>query len=154
MSAESDQITIEQRLVVPRIVVSSMLASLAVFAVVVWVTAKPIEPQPGDDLLMIVAGLVLLAGTAVSLVFGRFQSERYRKRGVADDDEVARAFFQSTAVRAAALEAPGFLCLVAFMISGRVMVLVGAGIAALLMAALLPTRESYEAFRDRLTEPR
>ena len=106
----------------------------------------------GNNVLVPVAAVGLLLGVAGSFLVGRLLTAYYRRRDLSDHDLLAQAYFQTTLVRAAVLEATAFLCLIAVMTSGNRLGFAGAGLCVVLMAALFPTRESWARFHATVTD--
>lgn len=134
----------EQTLRVARMVVGALLGGLLTFAVVVIVLGS--GSSSGGDALLVATAVVLGASVVASFVAGRVLVAHYRRRDLTDENLLAQAFFQTTLIRVALLEGPGFLCLVTYLLYGQRLALAGAAVCFALMLALFPTRASWDRF--------
>lgn len=144
-----------------RVVTAAMVVSLVTLAAIAVVFRTQFAPSFGSAFqngLLTAAGLLALGCAAAYRAVNRqtlAELERKPLRPGASAEPLAAVlepYRRLAVLRAALIEAPGMLALLAYLVGGHEAGLLIPGASALLLLASMPSREALQRFADGLRE--
>lgn len=145
---------VQPQLRTAQILVGALLAGVATFAAVVasLVASGSLKPQQPDLVLPLGVGLAALfvAGVVAAVGVGRLvvraNREAWAKHPDPEPDLMLMPFVSLTIMRAAFLEGPAILGVVALLLTGEWAMLAGTVLGAAGLLLIMPTRDRFDAF--------
>ncbi|MCW5753750.1 MAG: hypothetical protein KIT24_03460 [Phycisphaeraceae bacterium] len=128
-------------------------------------TPTPATPPPSpafsadtERLLLMLAGALMLSAMAGYAVLGAVGARKAAAQWAARTNDgdgrtsLAQLFVQFTFLRAAIAEGAGMFACVGLLLTGNLLFLSAVGVAALLLATLLPVRRRFDQLVERVSQ--
>jgi hypothetical protein len=139
--------SVEEATRAAQVVTGGLISGLLLFAVVASMVA-PISPSPAPSVTAAMFGVLLGMSVASAVGYGAVRRSllselRARRSELRQDGDPARlvveAYRRFVVIGGGLIEGPGFLALMTYLVTGKVVALGAAGLAVLLLAMHFPS---------------